>query len=118
MRRISFTGSTRIGRLVAETAARYLKPILLELSGKAPLVVLDDADLDAAVEAAAFGAFVNQGQVCTYRRSASWSTTRVADEFVEKLAAKARSLTAGDPRVDDVALGSMVNREAVPMCAL
>ncbi len=84
VRRISFTGSTRTGRLVAETAARYLKPILLELGGKASLVVLDDADLDAAVAAAAFGAFVNQGQVCM-------STERivvdekVADAFVREI---------------------------------
>jgi acyl-CoA reductase-like NAD-dependent aldehyde dehydrogenase len=112
VRRISFAGPTRAGRLVAETAARYLKPILLELGGKASLVVLDDADLDAAVAAAAYGAFVNQGQVCM-------STERivvdekVADTFVEKFAAKARSLVAGDPREGDVALGSLVNAEAV-----
>ena len=91
VRRISFTGSTRIGRIVAETAARYLKPVLLELGGKAPLIVLDDADLDEAVNAAVFGAFVNQGQVCM-------STERivvdekVADEFLEKFAARARAL--------------------------
>ena len=82
---------------MAETAARYLKPILLELGGKAPLVVLDDADLDEAVRAAAFGAFINQGQVCM-------STERivvdeaVADPFLEKFVAKASALTAGDPR--------------------
>jgi acyl-CoA reductase-like NAD-dependent aldehyde dehydrogenase len=112
VRRISFAGSTRAGRLVAETAARYLKPIVLELGGKASLVVLEDADLDAAVEAAAFGAFVNQGQlnVSTERVVVD---ARVADVFVEKLAAKARSLAAGDPRVRDVALGSLVNAEAV-----
>jgi acyl-CoA reductase-like NAD-dependent aldehyde dehydrogenase len=112
VRRVSFTGSTRTGRLVAETAARYLKPILLELGGKAPLVVLDDADLDAAVNAAAFGAFVNQGQVCM-------STERivvdqkVADRFLETFAAKARALPAGDPREGDVVLGSLVNQDAV-----
>src|SRR5450631_3272640 len=64
VRRVSFTGSTKVGRIVAETAARELKPVLLELGGKAPLVVLDDADLDEAVNAAAFGAFMNQGQIC------------------------------------------------------
>ena len=112
VRRVSFTGSTRTGRLVAETAARYLKPILLELGGKAPLIVLDDADLDAAVNAAAFGAFVNQGQVCM-------STERivvdqnVADRFLEKFAAKARALPTGDPREGDVVLGSLVNQDAV-----
>ena len=64
VRRVNFTGSTRVGRTIAEVAARYLKPALLELGGKAPLIVLDDADLDEAVRAAAFGAFMNQGQIC------------------------------------------------------
>ncbi|MCJ9736338.1 aldehyde dehydrogenase family protein, partial [Bradyrhizobium sp. PRIMUS42] len=96
VRRINFTGSTRVGRVVAELAGRHLKPVLLELGGKAPLVVLDDADLDAAVAAVAFGAFINQGQVCM-------STERVivdeavAASFVDKLAKKAGALPAGDP---------------------
>lgn len=96
VRRINFTGSTQVGRIIAEKAARHLKPVLLELGGKAPFVVLDDADLDAAVEAAAFGAFFNQGQICM-------STERlivvdaVADAFVAKLARKAQTLRAGDP---------------------
>ena len=64
VRRINFTGSTRVGRIIAQIAAKYLKPVLLELGGKAPLLVLDDADIDAAVAAAAFGAFMNQGQIC------------------------------------------------------
>jgi acyl-CoA reductase-like NAD-dependent aldehyde dehydrogenase/ABC-type branched-subunit amino acid transport system ATPase component len=111
VRRINFTGSTRVGRIVAETAARYLKPVLLELGGKAPLVILDDADIDEAVQAAAFGAFANQGQICM-------STERividdkVADEFIEKFTAKARSLPFGDPRTGKVVLGSLVNKEA------
>jgi acyl-CoA reductase-like NAD-dependent aldehyde dehydrogenase len=110
VKRINFTGSTRVGKIIAETAARHLKPVLLELGGKAPLIVLDDADLDAAVNAAAFGAFMNQGQICM-------STERiivdeaVADEFVAKLAAKARALPAGNPR-EHVVLGSLVNAEA------
>src|SRR5918998_6475908 len=112
VRRINFTGSTRVGRIIAGLAARHLKPVLLELGGKAPLIVLDDADLDAAVNAAAFGAFFNQGQICM-------STERivvdesVADEFVQKFAAKAKSLPAGDPRTGNVVLGSVVSREAV-----
>ena len=82
--------------MIAELAARHLKPALLELGGKAPFLVLADADIDAAVEAAAFGAFFNQGQICM-------STERlvvdeaVADEFVAKLAAKTATLPAGDP---------------------
>jgi acyl-CoA reductase-like NAD-dependent aldehyde dehydrogenase len=108
VRRINFTGSTRVGRVVAELAGRHLKPVLLELGGKAPLLVLDDADLDAAVAAVAFGAFINQGQVCM-------STERVivdeavADLFVEKLAKKAKSLPAGDPRSGPVVIGSMID---------
>jgi vanillin dehydrogenase len=111
VRRINFTGSTRVGRIIAESAARHLKPALLELGGKAALVVLDDADLDAAVAAAAFGAFMNQGQICmsTERLVVDQS---VADLFVEKLAAKAAKLTAGDPRVGGFALGSLVDPSA------
>jgi vanillin dehydrogenase len=112
VRRINFTGSTRVGRIIAQTAAKYLKPALLELGGKAPLIVLDDADLDAAVAAAAFGAFMNQGQICM-------STERivvdhdVAEAFVAKLAAKADSLIAGDPRTSNAPLGSLIGLDAV-----
>ena len=63
-RRINFTGSTRVGQIIAERAAKHLKPCLLELGGKAPLIVLEDADIDGAVNAAIFGAFMNQGQIC------------------------------------------------------
>lgn len=112
VRRINFTGSTRVGRIVAQIAARHLKPCLLELGGKAPMVVLADADLDHAVEAACFGAFFNQGQICL-------STERiilvdeVADAFAERFAARARQLKAGDPRIGGLSLGPMIGREAV-----
>jgi acyl-CoA reductase-like NAD-dependent aldehyde dehydrogenase len=112
VRRVNFTGSTRVGRHIAEIAARHLKPVLLELGGKAPMVVLDDADLDAAVDAAAFGAFMNQGQICM-------STERlivdeaVVEEFLHKLAAKASTLVAGDPRKGEAPLGAMISNEAV-----
>lgn len=111
VRRITFTGSTRVGRVIAAVGAKYLKPCLLELGGKAPFLVLDDADLDEAVKAAAFGAFFNQGQICM-------STERiivdgkVADEFVKKLAAKAVSLKAGLPGEQGCALGSMIGADA------
>ncbi|OEC99945.1 aldehyde dehydrogenase [Rhizobium sp. YK2] len=110
VKRINFTGSTRVGKIIAKLAAEHLKPVLLELGGKAPLIVLDDADLDAAVNAAAFGAYMNQGQICM-------STERiivdekVADAFVEKLSAKAKGLPAGDPR-GHVVLGSLVSLQA------
>jgi acyl-CoA reductase-like NAD-dependent aldehyde dehydrogenase len=108
VRHINFTGSTRVGRIIAERAAHHLKPVLLELGGKAPLIVLDDAYIDAAVNAAAFGAFMNQGQICM-------STERivvdevVADEFVAKLAAKAAGLPLRDPSLGPTVLGSMVD---------
>lgn len=111
VRRVNFTGSTHVGRIIGELSARHLKPALLELGGKAPLLVLEDADLDAAVEAAAFGAYFNQGQICM-------STERlvvdaqVADAFVEKLANKAASLRAGDPQDGASLLGSLIDASA------
>ncbi len=112
VRRVNFTGSTRVGRIVAMTAAPYLKPVLLELGGKAPMVVLDDADLEAAVEAAAFGAFMNQGQICMSTERLVVDD-RIADAFVATFAAKAASLLAGDPAKAEVVLGSVVNVEAI-----
>lgn len=99
VRRINFTGSTRVGRIIAEKAGRHLKRCLLELGGKAPFVVLDDADIDAAVSAAIFGTFLYQGQICM-------STERfvvddaIADAFVERFAQRASELACGDPVVD------------------
>lgn len=112
IRRINFTGSTHVGKIIAQRAAGHLKPVLLELGGKAPLIVLDDADLDEAVKAAAFGAFMNQGQICM-------STERiivvdaVADAFVEKFAAKVATLKVGDPREGTAPLGAVVDRKTV-----
>jgi acyl-CoA reductase-like NAD-dependent aldehyde dehydrogenase len=112
VKRINFTGSTNVGRIIAKRAAEHLKPCLLELGGKAPLLVLDDADLDEAVKAAAFGAFMNQGQICM-------STERiivveaVADAFIEKFAAKAGSMPAGDPREGATPLGAVIDRRTV-----
>jgi len=111
VRRVNFTGSTRVGRIVAELSAKHLKPALLELGGKAPLIILDDADLDEAVKAAAFGAFFNQGQICM-------STERiivldsVADEFVKRFAAKAATLLAGDPGEAKFPLGALFDARA------
>lgn len=112
VRRINFTGSTAVGKIIAKRAAEHLKPVLLELGGKAPLIVLEDADLDEAVKAAAFGAFMNQGQICM-------STERiivvdaVADAFVKKFAAKAASLAVGDPREGKTPLGAVVDMKTV-----
>ena len=112
VRRVNFTGSTRVGRIVAEVAARHLKPALLELGGKAPFVVLDDADLDEAVAAAAFGAFMNQGQICMSTERIVVDAT-VADAFADKLARKAATLVAGDPRRANTPLGSVIGLDAV-----
>lgn len=111
VRRVNFTGSTAVGRTVAGMAAKYLKPVLLELGGKAPLLVLEDADLDAAASAASFGAFANQGQICMSTERVLVDE-RVADDFAKKLAAKAKRLRAVDPRRPDAVLGAMVSREA------
>ena len=115
VRRVNFTGSTKVGRIIALTCAKYLKPVVLELGGKAPLVVLDDADLEAAVNGTTFGAFANSGQICM-------STERIvvdekiADAFVNKLAARAVGLPLGDPRKGPVVLGSVVDMATVERC--
>ncbi|MDR6709125.1 acyl-CoA reductase-like NAD-dependent aldehyde dehydrogenase [Novosphingobium sp. 1748] len=115
VKRINFTGSTAVGRIIAKRAAEHLKPCLLELGGKAPLVICADADLDEAVKAAAFGAYMNQGQICM-------STERiivvdaVADEFAAKFAAKVKTLTAGDPRLGNTPLGGVVDAKTVAHC--
>ncbi len=115
VRRINFTGSTAVGRIIARRAAEHLKPVLLELGGKAPFVVLEDADLDEAVKAAAFGAFMNQGQICM-------STERiivvdaVADAFVAKFQAKVATMAVGDPREGKTPLGAVVDLKTVQHC--
>jgi acyl-CoA reductase-like NAD-dependent aldehyde dehydrogenase len=109
VRRINFTGSTRVGRIIAGLAAQELKPCLLELGGKAPMIVLDDADVTAAVAAAGFGAFMNSGQICM-------STERIilqgaiADPFVTAFRDKVASLHAADPRGGAAPLGSVVDQ--------
>jgi salicylaldehyde dehydrogenase len=109
VRRINFTGSTRVGRIIAQKAATQLKRCLLELGGKAPLVVLDDADIDAAVEAATFGSFLYQGQICMSTERIVVDS-KVADEFVAKFAARARGLPAGDPAENPACvIGPMVS---------
>jgi acyl-CoA reductase-like NAD-dependent aldehyde dehydrogenase len=108
VRRINFTGSTKVGRIIAQQAAKHLKPVLLELGGKNPVVVLDDADLDAAVEAAAFSAFFNQGQICM-SADRILVDRKVADQFVEKLAAKTATLKAARA---DAPLAGMVDPAA------
>ena len=111
VRRVNFTGSTHVGRIIAQLSARHLKPALLELGGKAPFLVLDDADLDAAVEAAAFGAYFNQGQICMSTERLIVDTT-VADAFVARLAHKMATLHAGSPDAAESVLGSLIDSGA------
>ena len=112
VRRINFTGSTHVGKIIAKRAAEHLKPVLLELGGKAPLIVLDDADLDEAVKAAAFGAFMHSGQICM-------STERiivvdaVADAFVAKFKTKVGGMAVGDPREGKTPLGAVIELKTV-----
>jgi acyl-CoA reductase-like NAD-dependent aldehyde dehydrogenase len=116
VRRVNFTGSTHVGRIIAQQAAKHLKPALLELGGKNPLVILDDADLDEAVQAAAFGSFFNQGQICM-------STDRIivrqeiADEFVARLTEKTRAMRAGKPGEEGAVLASMVDTQSAERVA-
>jgi len=115
-RRINFTGSTRVGRIIAEKAGRHLKRVLLELGGKAPLVVLPDADLDRAAAAAHFGAFFHQGQICM-------STERIvadraiAEDLARRIADRAQAVTIGDPRVPETQIGPLINSAAVQRVA-
>lgn len=113
VRRVNFTGSTKVGRMIAQTSAKHLKRCLLELGGKAPFIVLDDADLDGAVNAAVFGAFLYQGQICM-------STERfvvdeaVADVFVAKFAQRIRGLEQGNPVTNPASVvGPMISQGSV-----
>ena len=116
VRRVNFTGSTGVGRRIGELAARHLTPAVLELGGKNSVLVLDDADLEYAVNAVAFGAYLNSGQICM-------SADRVivhralADEFAARLAEKAKSLPAGDPTDPHTVIGPLINAGAADRVA-
>ncbi|MGX1364732.1 acyl-CoA reductase-like NAD-dependent aldehyde dehydrogenase [Streptomyces canus] len=111
VRAVNFTGSTVVGRTVGELAARHLKPSLLELGGKNAVLVLDDADVDYAVDAVSFSVFMNAGQICM-------SGDRIlvheslAEEFTRKFTAKADSLAAGDPGEPYTVVGPLVSAQA------
>jgi benzaldehyde dehydrogenase (NAD) len=111
VRRINFTGSTKTGRVIARLAGEHLKPVLLELGGKAPMVILDDADLNEAARAATFGAFMNTGQICMSTERIVVDS-KVADDFVGRFVERARTLSVGDPRHSDAHLGPMAMADA------
>lgn len=108
VRMIAFTGSTAAGRKVAETAGRHLKKVALELGGKNPLIVLEDADLERALSCASWGAFLHQGQICMASGLILVHESLV-ERFVEGLVERTRRLRVGDPASGEVELGPMIN---------
>ena len=112
VRCINFTGSSATGRLLAERAGRHLKRCVLELGGYNPLIVLADADLDYAVEAAAFAAFFHQGQICMNARKVIVERP-VYTEFVDRLVARTAALSVGDPAAAGTVIGPLINAAAV-----
>jgi acyl-CoA reductase-like NAD-dependent aldehyde dehydrogenase len=114
IRRVNFTGSTRVGRIIAQKAAMHLKRCLLELGGKSPLVILADADIDSAVKSAIFGSFLYQGQICMSTERIVVDAS-VADQFVAKFAASAKELPVGDPiQNGQCVIGPMVSQANGP----
>jgi benzaldehyde dehydrogenase (NAD) len=105
---ISFTGSTAVGRLVGETAGRTLKRVSLELGGNSPFIVLDDADLELATSAGAFGSFFHQGQICM-ATSRHLVHEKIADAYAKRLSERANALPVGDPFTTNAALGPLIN---------
>jgi len=114
IRRINFTGSSRVGRIIAVKAAQHLKRCLLELGGKSPLVILADADLEGAVNSAVFGSFLYQGQICMSTERIVLDAS-IADQFVAQFAARAKELPAGDPMQNaQCVIGPMVSKSSGP----
>lgn len=116
VRLVNFTGSTSVGQIIGVQAAQHLKPAVLELGGKNALIVLPDADVGYAVRAAAFGAFMNSGQICM-------STDRfivrraVADEFIGQYAKRVDGLPCGDPADPATVVGPVINKRAAQRVA-
>ncbi|MBZ4015716.1 aldehyde dehydrogenase family protein [Streptomyces purpurogeneiscleroticus] len=116
VRAVNFTGSTGVGRIIGTHAAKHLKPAVLELGGKNAILVLDDADVDYAVDAVTFGVFMNAGQICM-------SGDRIlvheslAEEFTRKFTAKVAALPAGDPREPHTVVGPLVSAAAADRVA-
>ncbi|MGW0594774.1 aldehyde dehydrogenase family protein [Streptosporangium sp. NPDC002607] len=114
VKRINFTGSTPTGRRLAEKAGRHLKRVVLQLSGQNPLIVAGDAEVGYAVDAAAYGAFVHQGQVCMCARRI-YVEHPLAEEFAERFAAKVAALPTGDPRDPATVVGPVINEWALAL---
>ncbi len=111
VRRVNFTGSTRVGRGLAVSCAQHLKRALLELGGQAPMVILEDADLEAATRAAIEGAYLNQGQICMSTERLIVADS-VADALIRRLEQARQALTLGDPLLGNVDLGPVIDTAA------
>jgi acyl-CoA reductase-like NAD-dependent aldehyde dehydrogenase len=109
VRRINLTGSSAVGRQLAEKAGRYLKRVALELGGQNPMVILRDADIDNAVNAAAFGGFLHQGQICMSTRRIIVEKP-IAQEFIDKFVKKVSSFKVGNPKEPDTIIGPLINQ--------
>jgi acyl-CoA reductase-like NAD-dependent aldehyde dehydrogenase len=114
VRRLNFSGSSRVGRMIAEAAGRQLKRVVLELGGHNPLIVLGDADLEYAVNASAFGAYLHQGQICMSTRRI-YVERAIAGDFIRRLAEKTKSLKVGDPKEHDTVIGPLINEQALAL---
>ena len=114
VRRLSFTGSTSIGRRLAEAAGSHLKRMVLQVSGHNPLIVLAGVDLDYAVDAAAYGAFVHQGEVCMCVRRILVERS-IAEAFTQRLVRKVSALPMGDPRDPRTVIGPLINEWALAL---
>lgn len=112
VRSINFTGSSAVGRMLAARAGQALKRIVLELGGYNPMLILADAEIEAAVDTAAFSAFFHQGQICMNARKVLIERP-LYEEFVTKLAAKVRTLKSGDPTVPGTIIGPLITERAL-----
>ncbi len=110
VKRVNFTGSTHVGKIIAKQCAEYLKPVILELGGKAPVIVCEDADLEEAANAIAFGAFFNQGQICMSTERVLVNE-KVADKLIEYLKSKIDGFVTGLP-TDQVHIAHVISQQA------
>ncbi|NUT91439.1 MAG: aldehyde dehydrogenase family protein [Saccharothrix sp.] len=116
VRVVNFTGSTGVGRVVGALAASHLKPAVLELGGKNSIIVLDDADIGYAVDAAVFGVFMNSGQICMSGDRVLVHSS-VAAEFTSRFVERVAALPQGDPRAPETVIGPLVNPAAAARVA-
>ncbi|MYL32658.1 aldehyde dehydrogenase family protein [Pontibacillus yanchengensis] len=109
---ISFTGSTEVGSHIGELAGKHIKDTALELGGNNAMIVLEDAHIDQAIQAAAFGKYLHQGQICMSLNRIIVHES-IYDQFAEAFAEKVKQLKAGDPSEQDTVIGPLINHDAV-----